>query len=546
MQVFLFLSGIALLLYAMQQMESSLSKLGSGQLQQGLHTFTSSTFKGVLFGLASTAILQSSSIVGLMTMAFVGAGLIPFRNAIGVILGSNMGTTFTGWLVALLGFKLNLTEGAMPILGVGALMMVVFAKGSRARHGGRFVFAFGLLLLGLALMKDSIAFVVDYVDVASLQNLPIIVFFIFGALLTAVIQSSSATMIITLSAVHAGIIELPAAAALIIGADLGTTSTVMIGSIGGSVVKKQVALVHFFFNLVTDVLAILCLPLLLMLVTQVFAIDDPLFGLVAIHSSFNLLGLALFYPFVSLLQKRIESWVHEDEVEPLTIDNVPVTVPEAALKALEKDARQLMGSAIALNARRLSLVLPDGGGISDEESVDAVYASLKNRESLLVDYILEFQRQPLSLEQSNRAQQMLVSIRDVLYATKAIKDIDHDMDVFSRQRSAVMHKVVGSFEGAVTTLYEDLLGVLNQPESFTTDMLAEFLQLAEENHKSCNTSIYEYIGNNDLQKDTASTVLNINREILFSAHSLINALQNLMLPGEQARTVSEILNLKAT
>ena len=242
MQIFLFFSGIAILLLAMKQMESALTKLGSNQLQQGLQHFTRTPAHGIFFGLGATALLQSSSIVGLMTMAFVGAGVIPFRNAVGVILGSNLGTTFTGWLVAFLGFTLNLTELSIPVLGVGALGIVFLKPASQPKRAARFVFAFGLLLMSLALMKDSIGFVVELIDVERLQNLPTLVYFGFGAILTAVIQSSSATMIITLSAMHADLIDLHSAAALIIGADLGTVSTIIIGAIGATAVKKQVAL----------------------------------------------------------------------------------------------------------------------------------------------------------------------------------------------------------------------------------------------------------------------------------------------------------------
>lgn len=547
MQILLFIAGLGLLLFAMRMLEQALGKLGEGRLRQALQVFTRSPLHGILLGIVTTAILQSSTVVGLITMAFVGAGVLPFRNAIGVILGCNLGTTFTGWLVTYLGFALDLDAHYAILLGLAALATVLTRDGSRYQDIARFVFAYGLLLFGLVLMKDSISFVVDLVDVARLQSLPLPVYFMFGALLTALIQSSAATVAITLSALSAGILELDSAAALVIGADLGTTNTVIVSSLSGAIIKRRIALVHFLFNLVTDVLALLCLPLLLRLITDVYGISDPLFALVAIHSSFNFFGILLFLPLIDVLQKFVERRIPLPPVHNLLVSQVSPEVPAAAMQALEQDVRNLLVACILLNGWRLQLsgewqdvarqsLLPD--------TVDAAYSQLKQWENQLTDYILKIQRKPLQPAQLMRLQQLLVCVRDCLYSTKAVKDTTKDLQIFHQLGNDAVSGFLAELMRTVQQVYTEALALLETTASTSLEQIKEILDRVRGAHARSNTAIYELIENGDFEKDRASTALNINRELLLSGHSLVNAIEHCLLPGDQARTVSEILNLR--
>ncbi|MDC0598646.1 Na/Pi symporter [Gammaproteobacteria bacterium] len=547
MQAVLFISGVGLLLLAMQRLESALAGLGSAQLTLGLQSFTKTPLHGVILGLIATAILQSSSIVALMTMAFVGAGIMPLKSAIGVILGSNLGTTFTGWIVTFLGFEMNLTELYTPLMGLGAVGIVFLKQESKVSGYAQFLFAFGLLLLGLALMKDSIVFIVDYVDVAKIQDYPVFFYFIFGAGLTALIQSSSVTMVIALTAMSAGILEISSAAALVIGADLGTTSTVIIGAIKSSIIKRQVALVHFIFNLTTDITALLCLPLLLLLVTNIFTISNPLYQLVAMHSTINLAGLVLFFPFIKKLQKFVETRIPESEQEALFVSKVSNEIPTAALQAIEKDIVNLIQAVIALNSRRLGVHVNNNDKSQKvaQASIESTYSELKHQENELSDYILDFQRQALSVEQSERTHQLLVCIRDTVYASKAVKDIQHDIEQFRRHPDPKVKIMLDNLLKNTTNIYQAILDGINGLETFPISELGTLIEMVRSAHTACNSSIYELIDNNVLKKESASTALNINREVLLSVHSLVNAFENFLLPSEQAKTVSELLNMKS-
>ena len=247
------LAGVSLFLFAMSLLETALHALGGRRLSSFLRERTDTALKSVGGGLIATALLQSSSVVSLMVLAFVGAGLLGLPSALGIVFGSNLGTTLTGWLVATLGFKFDIENLALPLIAVGGIAYLA-ARGRWAEFG-RVALGLGLLLLGLQFMKGSAASLTDTIDVAALGNFAAWQFLLFGIVVAAVIQSSSATMMITLTALNAGIISLPSAAAIAVGADLGTTTTVLIGAIGGAPVKRMVATAHFVFNVVTDIIA---------------------------------------------------------------------------------------------------------------------------------------------------------------------------------------------------------------------------------------------------------------------------------------------------
>ena len=303
MNLLLFFGGIALFLYAMQMLEKATQSLATNRLKATLVKFTRTPLLSVSAGILATSVLQSSSLLGLLLLALVAAQAIPLKNAIGVIIGANLGTTITGWLIILLGFKLGWSY-VIVCLAIISTVLLLTSKNSQIRYSRlKVILAFSLLLIALWSMKNGVEFVYQYLDVTSFNQSSIFLFFLIGIGLTSLTQSSSATMAIALSAVNADVLEVSNAVALIIGADLGTTSTVILGSIRGAVVKRQLALAHLMFNTVVDSLALIALPILLFIATELLMIVDPLVILVMIHTLFNLLGLLLFIPFLGHLER---------------------------------------------------------------------------------------------------------------------------------------------------------------------------------------------------------------------------------------------------
>jgi phosphate:Na+ symporter len=339
-------AGLILFLFAMSQLESALKSLGGRSLARFLEQQSENRFKAVMGGLVGTALLQSSSVVALMVLAFVGAGLLSLGGALGVIFGSNLGTTFTGWIIATLGFKVELFSFSLPLIAVGGVVNL-FAHGRLAEFG-KAVLGIGLLLMGLQFMSTSVTSLEQLIDIYDLANLAPWQYLLFGVVVAAVIQSSSATMMITLAALNADIISLPNAAAIAIGADLGTTTTVMLGALKGSTPKRQVAAGHVLFNVSTDLIAfIFRLPLLGVIAAM--GIEDPLYSLVAFHSLFNLLGLCVFIPFTKQFANLLRSLIKPEETHEATyLAELGSGASEAALHATESEAALLIARVIHL------------------------------------------------------------------------------------------------------------------------------------------------------------------------------------------------------
>lgn len=300
------LAGLGIFLLAMQLMENALKNLAGEKLTGFIHRNTNTPLKGVFTGTIATAILQSSSLVTLMLMAFVGAGLLSVQNSLGVIYGCNLGTTLTGWIVTLLGFNADIGIFAYPMTAIGALLYTVTYQKPKWSPLFQFITSFGLLFIGLEYMKLGMSGLTQDLNTEILKDLSVFSYFVFGFVLTALIQSSSATMLITLTALNTGIIQLYDAGAIVIGADLGTTVTALIGSIGGSRARLQTALAHFIFNLTTDSIAFALLTPLIGLSVYLIGNDQPLLNLVLFHSLFNFIGILVFLPLTKHLATFLE------------------------------------------------------------------------------------------------------------------------------------------------------------------------------------------------------------------------------------------------
>ncbi|MCK4706550.1 MAG: Na/Pi cotransporter family protein, partial [Gammaproteobacteria bacterium] len=427
-------AGLGLFLFAMNHLELALKQLAGNRFRRFLHYSTDKPIRSAFGGIIATAIVQSSSLVSLIVLAFVGAGIIPLVNAIGIVLGSNLGTTFTGWVVAILGFKLQLSTFIYPLLATGGLSYVLL-KG-HWKSFSQLILSLAFLLLGLDFMKDSVGTLNEFVDINVLSGYPLIVYLFIGVVITAIIQSSSASMMLTLSALYADIIPLHAAVALVIGSDLGTTSTVLLGSLQGTAAKRRLAMAHVLFNLTIDTLAFIALFPLLALIEKL-GISDPLYSLVAFHSLFNLFGITLFLPFINQFAYFLEYWIKEDEqyIEHY-IQNVPENITDAALEALAKEARHLLHMVIRLNLRFLRIPVknvgvrePGGPGDLYSLSKQDNYIAIKKLEGRIVSYALKIQLEDSvqgydrekAEEITAKVNDLISAVRSAVYSSKSLK-----------------------------------------------------------------------------------------------------------------------------
>lgn len=310
------LGSLGMFLFGMKVMSEALQKISGDRLRALMRTMTSNRLAGVGTGFLVTCLVQSSSASTVMMVSFVNAGLLTVREAIGMIMGANLGTTTTFWIVSFLGFKVSLSSFAIPIIGVA--MTLMFIPGKKIRETGEFLIGFGILFLGLAFLKDAVpdirsnpealAFVQDFTGRGIVS---VLVFFVFGTILTIVVQSSSAAGAITITMAANGWIDFPTAAAIILGENVGTTITANIAALGANANAKRAALAHFFFNIIGVTWAILLFTPLTQMADWLMP-GDPLepgnipLHMATFHTGFNLLNTALLIGFVPHIARLVD------------------------------------------------------------------------------------------------------------------------------------------------------------------------------------------------------------------------------------------------
>jgi phosphate:Na+ symporter len=538
-----FIIGLGIFLYGMQLLESGVRELSGAQIKKWLASSTHNPAYSAASGVIYTAILQSSSMVSLLVMAFASAGLLPLFNAIGILLGANLGTTFTGWIIATIGFKLDLAAAALPLLGAGALLQVFANKPSRASHIGQLIAGLGLLLFGLSFMKDGVTALADNFDIAALGSHSPMVYLLVGTAIAAIVQSSSATVMMALAALHGGIIQLPDAAALVIGADLGTTSTTLLGSLSGATIKRQLALAHVVFNFSVDIAAFFLLLPALPFAFDFFNFTEPLYGLVAFHSFFNLLGLLIFMPIL----KQYSSWIKtffnsETSAENLT-DVIP-TVPEAAVHALAKQLQPLWLNAVQLNTGLFSISLNEMQ-LNDniQAQIDTAkpvknnaisYEYIKTREVDIIRFCAIVQQQKLDPALTELLNQVLDIARSVVYGCKTMQDISDNLATLSQpsfsqsalgNNDVITRQIYADQRSFYITMHQKLISlVINKHEMPFVEEQVQ--QLDEQNNTHFNTMnrlLYQQVAPEKELSDgyLLSTLLNVNREIHHSTKNMI-------------------------
>jgi phosphate:Na+ symporter len=320
------LGSLGMFLFGMKIMSESLQKLSGEKLRGIMRSMTGNRFAGVGTGFLVTCLVQSSSASTVMMVSFVNAGLLTLAESIGMIMGANIGTTTTFWLVSFFGFKFSISAIALPIMGLA--LPLLFARKPRLRNTGEFCMGFGLLFLGLMFLKDSVPdirsnpevleFIKDYSGRGLSSTL---IFLGFGILLTIVVQSSSVAGAITLTMAYKGWIDFPTACAITLGENIGTTITANLAALGGNVQAKRAARVHFIFNVIGVIWAVLLFTPFTGLIQTLIPGDatDPVhmpLHMAAFHSLFNILNTALLIGFVPQLARLSERLVKDDAAKP--------------------------------------------------------------------------------------------------------------------------------------------------------------------------------------------------------------------------------------
>jgi phosphate:Na+ symporter len=443
------IGALGFFIYGMKVMSEGIQKAAGSSLRKILSAMTSTRFLGLGTGFLITCLVQSSSASTVMVVSFVNAGLLSLTEAIGVIMGANIGTTTTAWLVSLFGFKFKIATFALPILAVGFPM--IFSKKNKIKSWGEFLIGFALLFMGLDALKhavpdikgnpEAVAFIADFADMGLLSTL---LFILIGTILTVVVQSSSAAMAITLVLCNQGVIPLDVAAAIVLGENIGTTITANIAAAVANVHAKRAAVAHLIFNLFGVIWVVALFDPFLHLIEamwvpfhNVLQSINPEFvkggtemQLSLFHTTFNLVNSFLLIWFVnkmaSLVTKIIPSKGDMDEEYHLEyISTGLMATPDLAIMEAKKEVSKFGGLVLKMNGFVTELLTEQ-----DQKKSSKLLAKIKKYEDItdrieadVADYLAKVSEAEMSEASSIRVRGLLSIAGDL----ERIGDIYYQM-----------------------------------------------------------------------------------------------------------------------
>ncbi|HEY5791632.1 MAG TPA: Na/Pi symporter [Gammaproteobacteria bacterium] len=371
-------AGVAIFLFGMVSLEEGFKSFTGGVLEQLLRRTTDKVWKSLAFGIVSTTLMQSSSLVSVITISFLSAGLLELAAGIGIIFGANLGTTTGAWLVAGFGLKVNIAAYAMPMLVFGVIL--VFQRPKALKGVGYILAGVGFLFLGIAYMKDGFdAFkaTIDLSRFAIPGLLGLLIYTLIGIVATVIMQSSHATLVLTITALSAGQLTYENALALAIGANVGTTITAILGALSANEQGRRLAGAHLVFNLITGLIAIVFIKVFAWSVNGIsdlvgIAPDDYTLKLAVFHTLFNLVGVGVMLPQLGRLVTTLERVIRPrefTEAQPRYLNSASMEFPDTAVQAVRQETLHIWELARDIIAGGLRLKPEQVLGSADLEQL---------------------------------------------------------------------------------------------------------------------------------------------------------------------------------
>ena len=522
--IFSLLGSLGLFLYGMKIMSEGLEKFAGDRLRNILAAMTKNRVMGVLTGISVTALIQSSSATTVMVISFVNAGLMTLTQAIGVIMGANVGTTVTAWIISAIGFKVNIAAFALPLLAIG--IPLVFSGNSQRKSIGEFVFGFSFLFMGLSFLQESaenlqVGNVVALMlaKVADGGFFTIILFVIVGALVTMLVQASAATMAITLMLFDMNIpgFGLEQAAALAMGQNIGTTITAFIASLTGNPQARRAALAHMFFNVFGVIIVLFifypfCDAITWFVNNVLGTPDNDMFKLSAFHTAFNVFNTLILIWFV----KQIEQFVckvlpqKEEKEEPRLRFISGGLLSTAELSIIQ--ARNEIG-VMAERCYRMTDMVRKALSAKKDNEFENLYNRIEhyeqitdNMETEIADYLRKVSEGRLSAYTKMHIAQMLrevdelESVGDSMYhlARTLSRKRQHEPSPFTNEQKAHMEEMLNLTDKALGNMHSILLDNTSEPVDLKNaygmeSQLNDFRsKCRDENLEAVNTGVYNY------------------------------------------------------
>ncbi|WNL15873.1 Na/Pi symporter [Arcobacter cryaerophilus gv. pseudocryaerophilus] len=503
------LSGIAIFIIGMFFMQDGFKQLSGGILEKLLEKFTSNTLYAIATGFLSTSVVQSSTIITLIVVSFLSAELLTLVQAVGIVFGSNVGSTTTAWIVSSLGVDVKISTYAFPMLVFGVVLR--FFKSNGVKGSGNVLLGLGFIFLGISYMKDGFDIMKNSIDLASYAMegyLGIIVYILIGILITVVIQSSAATLAIVITALNADSITYVNAIALAIGANVGTTLTTILASFASNENGKRVALIHFLFNLISATFITILIYQFIDLtdfIAPFLGVSDNNYGmkLALFHTIFSVTGVILLTPAISLLVKLSEKLIQKkvsSASKPKYLNKSVLSNPDASLAALRKEIINLYENCQkamlhALNihttgltretlkvqlAKELTIIDTDIDEIY-QKNLKALYSEIVKFSSFAQENMFDFQHK--KVDELKRAAVLLVEVlRDTRDIQKNVNFYLKSKNEYIKEEYNILRKELAEMLIDINTLsmLENDSDQLTQFELIKTELAHNDLASSEE------------------------------------------------------------------
>lgn len=536
------MAGIGIFLLGMSFLEESLRQLAGRRFKLYLRDQAAHKARGVLGGAVVTAVLQSSSIVNLMVLALVGSNVLRLENALAVILGSNIGTTLDSWVVAIVGFKFSIESFAFPLLGIAGMLRVLWAKGTTRYNWAIFFFGLGAVFAGLEFMKNGFLGLAANFDFSSLGGYPLIFFLIAGFILTAIIQSSYAMMAIALSALHANALTILPAAAVVLGAELGTTIKLVVASAGDAGVKRQVAFGNFIYNALIISIAFVLIRQISQLLVYA-GIGDPMIQLVSFQTLINLTGAILVLPFLQPAAQWLERKFPGEKSYTAFIQNVPEGSGDLGLEAFDKECRRFLLLTLDFFRHSFHSRRSTSESTSDDFvklTIQDQYDYLKALHGEIHSWFIGQRKLPEDESVSVYTDQLISAVRNVMFAAKSIHDSANDIQQLRNSSKDEKYLLYDASRKEIATFCEKAEELVNKKKTDVFEDLVSFHDQIKRDYGTQVARLYADGVQKKLTETEISTLMNFSRERFSGYKSLIWALKDLLLDKKQSAYFSEL------
>jgi len=553
--VWQFMAGIGLFLFGMILLEESVKLLSGKAFRRMIRHYTDGRLKAIGSGTLVTAILQSSSAVSLMVLAFVGAGIMSMENAIGVIMGSNIGTTFTAWIVATLGFKLKIESFAFPLIGLGGIGLAFLSSTQKLFQSSRLLIGFGFLFLGLDYMKESFGVFAQTFDLNRIPDYGLWLYVLVGTLLTALMQSSSASIAIILTALNSHIVTFNIGVAMVIGANVGTTITVLLGTLGGTPAKKRVGMSHLLFNVITAIVAFIGIPVFVSFIQLFIDIEsNSVMGLALFHTIFNVMGVILILPFIGLLARfLVKIYPDRKALLAVYIHNTPAEVVEAATAALRNEIIHLLVECQLYCVRILkieeSIVFDEPTPFEKNNkkmfSLERLYENIKILHGEIFSFYSRLQFQKLEEGEAHELERMIYASRNMINSIKNFKGIRQNLEEFDGSENYYLNSQYILFRKRLVELHHEMdhIRQLESQEQQYAKLLETFVRVENQDKRFIKEAMAAAASKKVEEMDISSLLL-VNRLFTQSCRLQVFSLKDLLLTQEQINHFDRALEMK--